>query len=169
MDSARQEDCTLDEKLDSEMLRLFTTSASGVFDASMLPWVVQEENVIKVWLDSGLSSRIRKCFVSHLDENINWHTARHRVLFKDKVSVSRMVVAKGAALYPDPDVFNLIISNGDLIPEPTRECAERGISIFSVRLSNALESLTRSAPLSDELTSVIWTRSMGQTRADQTA
>lgn len=131
MDEARLADVGIDEELDQRMVHLLDSPGDAVIDACMLPWVAPSAEHLYVWLDSGLASRVRKCFVSHLEDGVTWGDARARVLSKDRVTVGQLLKSTGHALNPDPRLFHLIVSNGDTIPQPTLACAQEGIEMFA--------------------------------------
>jgi cytidylate kinase len=139
IDRARNHDVLIDDLVDEEMVDLLRGQPQGVFDACLLPWIASGENVISVWIDSGLASRVRKCFVSHLEEGLDFDEARRRVLDKDAKTVDRLLSSHHASYWPTRDRFDVIVTNGDLIPDPTRRCADDGIAAFHQTLVHALK------------------------------
>lgn len=151
LDRARGADGSIDDDLDAELTCLFSGSSEGVFDACLLPWVAPNVQAVRVWLESDFPSRLRKCVVSHWDEQIGWREAQERVTGKDAFTKTRLAQSCGAAYGPDAARFEVVISNSDLIPEATPGAAQAGIAAFHPVLLATVKfaaGMTRDRPLS---------------------
>jgi len=136
LDDARGDDASIDDRLDEILLRMFH-DLDGVFDACLLPWVAHGKPAVRVWIDSDLPSRLRKCVVSHWDEGVGPDEARARVEKKDAFTIGRLRSAYAAEYTPDSR-FDVIASNTPLIPDATPEVAAAGIAAFHPVLAAAV-------------------------------
>lgn len=138
IDSIRAHGNEIDDAVDALLVDNYMTTEDGVFDACLLPWLVRRENDVFIWIDSGLESRTRKCYVSHLDKPVTMDAAKRILLAKDQMTINRLLRSRGEAYFPDPQRFDIIASNERLIQEPTRKSAQIGIGIFAAQLDEAL-------------------------------
>jgi cytidylate kinase len=130
VDAIRKKTPKIDDLVDNEMISALE-AGPGVFDATLLPWLTDRRDCVFVWLDSGLLSRARKCYVSHLDDiHIDLGVANDIVFKKDMVTIDRLSSVKGVPFFPDHRLFHVIISNDDTLPHPTFEDAQLGILDF---------------------------------------
>jgi cytidylate kinase len=141
LDQVRAADPSLDEEIDADMVKALVSSPSGVFDGCFLPWLVRPDGVINVWIESDLDSRVRKCMVRHLGDGIDRRTAEQIVRNKDDFSQRRLQSARGVYLSPDPNIFDLVLDNSDLIPEATVACAHEGIRTLQPVLLRCIDYL----------------------------
>lgn len=142
LDQARQDDQSIDDDLDAYLIDMFERDSGAVFDACLLPWVAPAVAAIRIWLESDFPSRLRKCYVSHLDEGIGWDEARSRVQGKDTFTQSRLSRTNGCSYDPSTAAFDLIANNESLIPFATRDTADAGIASFHPVLLQAVRYLT---------------------------
>src|SRR5215213_11313128 len=138
-DRVRADDDQVDLEADRRM-RAAIADGPGVFDAWALPWLYAEQDAVRVWIESDVSSRNRKCIVSALmqDEPTPDDPAE-LVRLKDKFSTERFQHLYGFELSPAPSIFDVIADNSEFIAEPTVACAERGIAAFHPQLVRAIE------------------------------
>lgn len=154
LDNARSLDETIDDELDALLTEMFEHQ-DGVFDACLLPWVSPALPAVRVWIESDLPSRERKCFVSHLGEGVGWDEAKSRVAGKDAFTQSRLEKTSGCAYHPGTALFDVIANNETLIPEPTRDSATSGIAAFQPVL---LEAVAYAAGLRFDVKPSPWLR-----------
>lgn len=154
LDAARGADVTIDDELDRLLSEQFEAQP-GVFDACLLPWVAPSDLAVRVWIESDLTSRIRKCFVSHLGDGVGWDEATSRVLEKDAFTEARLASTRGLAYGPGTAAFDIIANNETLIPQPTLESAAAGIAAFQPVL---LESVAYCAALRTDVRPSPWIR-----------
>jgi cytidylate kinase len=132
----------LDDEIDLRMLQLYQQSSSGVFDSCFLPWLSIERDGVNIWIESDLPSRVRKCFVSHLDNSrIDLEEASRIVTDKDAFTIAALERSVNAKYEPD-DRFDLVVSNTDLMPQATVSSAVRGVAIFAPVLYECIGYLT---------------------------
>lgn len=134
-------DPSLDKQVDEFMLELLSDAESGVFDACFLPWVYDRSDVVKMWIQSDFDSRVRKCYVSHLDNSrISLQDAA--VVVREKDSITRKVLQDSLGMaYEADERFDLVVSNSDLIPAATVAAAVHGVGIFSQLVQRCVEYL----------------------------
>lgn len=124
---AAREDAGLDEEIDRKLIALARTKKSTVFDAWALPWT-STVPMLRIWLQSDSPSRRRKCFVSHLDDEISYDDCAAIIEEKDAESQAIFQRLYAFDLFSDHDVFDLILDLSQLIPQPTLECSRTSIA-----------------------------------------
>lgn len=130
IDVERKSTPNIDDQVDKSVSTAMD-SGPGVFDAALLPWVTDRDDCLLVWLDSGVLSRTRKCYISHLgDLKMDLAQAAEIVSKKDRVSIQRVLSKRGGAMHPDSNLFHVIISNDDTLTENSRQAANDGIERF---------------------------------------
>lgn len=132
LDKARRDSLESDRELDKRVIQRFRDSEPCIFDAWALPWMVPD-NAVRIWIESDRPSRNRKCIVSAMMRNrsIEAHRCEGIVQEKDDFSRERFRELHGFDLYRDHSIFDWIIDNSSLIPEPTIMCAKKGIAEFA--------------------------------------
>jgi len=121
----------IDTEVDRQMTALVAAAPCGVFDAALLPWLSSDEAIINLWIESDEPSRIRKCYVSHLDNaGLSLDDARKVVQEKDAFTGRVLAGRHGAVLTAD-DRFDIVATNSDLIPDASVAAAAIGSAIFS--------------------------------------
>jgi cytidylate kinase len=108
--SAAREDGAVDAELESRLVDLARTSDRVVFDSWALAWICPVP-VLRIWIESDLPSRTRKCMVSLGDEP---RPHRH-----------------GYDLFTDRERYHAVLCNSHLIPSATRQESRRGIEEFA--------------------------------------
>lgn len=147
-----------DHKLDIEVNRRMVALASrvddGIFDACLLPWAERPFGAMNMWIESDEESRVRKCYVSHLDGvTLTMDQARSIVHSKDDVTRDVLIRTSGQRYRAD-ERFHIVVSNSDLIPEPTKEAAARGVRIFQPLIRSCIGYIldpSLSRPRSDRI------------------
>lgn len=132
IDELRGIDGGIDSEVDRAMLKCLVNSEAGVFDAALLPWIHSSSDVINIWIESDEPSRVRKCYVSHIDNaRLSLDEAEAVVRSKDGFSSEVLSTRYDAVLRGDADTFDAIISNSDLIDEPSVAAAAIGAATFA--------------------------------------
>lgn len=131
-------DGDVDRQVDRMMLEVVQRSDHGLFDACFLPWLYDGSDVINIWLESDLESRIRKCYVSHLDNaRISIGEARDVVERKDQVTRKALLRTQNSVYRPDGR-FDAVLCNSDLMQSATVASAVRGVAVFSKLLEECV-------------------------------
>jgi cytidylate kinase len=143
-----REQRNLDDEVDRYMIQVARYAPEGVLDGCFLPWTYPPADVVRVWIESDEPSRARKCQVSHLSTGLlTEEQAATIIRDKDRFSRETLRRSVGAEFELDPERFDIVLSNSDLIPEATAECAAAGIATFhplvlaSVRYVLGLETV----------------------------
>lgn len=122
----------LDYELDRQLLARLRSESHTVADAWALPWLATDGDLVRVWIDSDERSRTHKCLVSQLPgPQMSAEATREHIDTKDRSTRERFVRMYGFDLVADHDEFEVVLSNSDLIPHATRECADAGIREFA--------------------------------------
>lgn len=151
----RRGDDEVDDRLEAALLALSREKSHTVFDTWALAWL-SSDPIIRIWIESDLPSRSRKCFVSQGEgpEHLPLTDCRRLAHAKDTLSRRRFLRRHQFDLFRDHDHFDIVLDNSSLIPEPTQEAARRGISAFQPILRSAIHlRFEPSAPSGDLLRS----------------
>jgi cytidylate kinase len=125
----RLDDTTIDSDLDRALVERARSDDRVIFDARFLPWAGQAP-LIRIWLESDLPSRARKCYVSMDGRTAGVPQCAAHVHHKDMLDVERLLKGHEGIYGPNPEIFDAMLDNSDLIPDATRSCADKGIAIF---------------------------------------
>lgn len=128
-----------DIELEHRLIELCRTRERTVFDTWALAWIGPDP-LLRVWIESDLPSRTRKCYVSQEVSDLSLKQCGELVREKDESTRVNFIERHGFDLRADRGRYDLILDNSDLIPEPTRECADLGISKFSPVILDAVRS-----------------------------
>ncbi|NMO55222.1 hypothetical protein HH310_29060 [Actinoplanes sp. TBRC 11911] len=120
---------TIDAEIDAELEHRARHDDGVVFDTRFLPWL-SGDRPFRIWLASDLAARARKCHVSMDGSGPGPVECARDVQRRDTLDVERLLHAHGEIFAPDREFFDAILDNGMLIPQATRECADRGIAVF---------------------------------------
>lgn len=132
----------LDDEIDARMVEIYNQSLNGVFDSCFLPWLCEDRQGVNIWFESDMRSRVRKCYVSHLDNSrIDIEQAQRVVRDKDAFTESALERSVGAKYEPD-DRFDLVLTNTALMPEATVFSSVRGVAIFAEVVNNCVNYFT---------------------------
>lgn len=131
----------IDEQVDQEMLRLFESSAVGIFDAWGLPWFTNSP-AVRVWLESDHLSRRNKCYVSWGERKEPKTLAECTSLIDSKDLFTRDLFIRswGFDLFVDRRPFDLCLDISGLMTRPRAEDSARGIDVTRNFLIRHLES-----------------------------
>lgn len=113
-----------------ERLHQIARSCDGVvFDTWAMAWI-GEDPLLRVWIDSDLQSRVRKCVVS---AGMGASTRCPIVVgLKDEDTRARFKRLYDFDLCADFGRYDAVLSNTHLIPVATRWAADAGIARFEV-------------------------------------
>ncbi len=129
----------IDAVLEQELLRLAREEENQVFDAWALAWTC-DVPIARIWIESDLPSRTRKCFVSQGDSpQMNLAECEPHVCDKDDQNRALFRRTLDFDLFADQEVFDVVLDNSDLIPEANASCSKRGITTFAPMVSRAYD------------------------------
>lgn len=141
---------SIDAELDELLRRRAHEDDGVVFDTRFLPWF-SGDRVIRIWLESDLAARARKCFVSMDGDGPEVMDCAIKVQQRDTLDVERLMNGHRQIFAPNKDVFDAVLDNSALIPEPTRQCADVGIAVFHQYVLATVATLTGDRRRLDDL------------------
>jgi cytidylate kinase len=144
INAARQGDA-VDIELERRLEELALSCDRTVFDSWALAWISRSP-MVRVWVESDLSSRVRKCLVS-LGDNPR-PPAECRALLQAKDDANRSVFRRrhGFDLFRDRDQYHAVLCNSHLIPGATEQAARRGIETFAPVVRDAVLAVMADDP-----------------------
>jgi cytidylate kinase len=128
--SAAREDGAVDAKLESRLVDLARTSDRVVFDSWALAWICPVP-VLRIWIESDLPSRTRKCQVSLGDEPRPLAQCEGVLRAKDDYNRAMFRRRHGFDLFTDRERYHAVLCNSHLIPTATGQESRRGIEEFA--------------------------------------
>lgn len=124
-----------DDSIDSELERRIREVAQSQDGLILDTWAmayIYEGPLIRVWIESDEASRMRKCYVSQgLEKSLNLSACRQLIHKKDASVRSQFIRRLHFDLFRDMSKYDAILTNTDLIPEPTDQCSKTGIKTFA--------------------------------------
>jgi cytidylate kinase len=149
--SAARDDGAVDAELESRLVDLARTSDRVVFDSWALAWICPVP-VLRIWIESDLPSRTRKCLVSLGDEPRPLAECEGVLRAKDDYNRAMFRHRHGFDLFTDRERYHAVLCNSHLIPAATRQESRRGIEEFApVVLDTALAIMSVDAGVMAEL------------------
>jgi len=100
------------------------------FDSWALAWICPVP-VIRIWIESDLPSRTRKCLVSLGDEPRPLAECEGVLRSKDDYNRAMFRRRHGFDLFTDRERYHAVLCNSHLIPAATRQESRRGIEEFA--------------------------------------
>jgi cytidylate kinase len=128
--SAAREDGAVDAELESRLVDLARTSDRVVFDSWALAWICPVP-VLRIWIESDLPSRTRKCLVSLGDEPRPLAECERVLRAKDDYNRAMFRHRHSFDLFTDRERYHVVLCNSHLIPAATRQESRRGIEEFA--------------------------------------
>lgn len=123
---------SVDDELERQLLAMAADPHDGiVFDTWGLPWLYRGP-LVRIWIESDRLSRVWKCYVSQLPssrKSLTW--CAEFLQKKDDTTRERFLRRRGFDIYAEYDVFDAILTNTHLIPEPAVEATLSGIAEFA--------------------------------------
>ena len=139
IDKAR-DDHAVDTELERRLIELAKTRQGTVFDTWALAWI-GDDPLIRIWIESDLMSRTRKCLVSQRSKRLDDQECRR--LIEDKDTYNRDIFRQrhGFDLFTDRNRYDAVLCNSHLIPAPTQTAANSGIGAFAPIVHAAVTAL----------------------------
>jgi cytidylate kinase len=128
--NAAREGDAVDEELEARLAGLARTRERTVFDTWALAWTCPVP-LVRIWIESDLPSRTRKCLVSLGDEPRPLEECEKVLRAKDSHNRAMFRRRHGFDLFTDRDRYHAVLCNTHLIPAATRDEARRGIERFT--------------------------------------
>jgi cytidylate kinase len=128
--SSAREGGVVDAELESRLVDLARASDRVVFDSWALVWICPVP-VARIWIESDLPSRTRKCLVSLGDEPRSMAECEGVLRSKDDYNRAMFRRRHGFDLFTDRERYHALLCNTHLIPTATRQESRRGIEEFA--------------------------------------
>lgn len=139
---------TADDELDRRLEELAADRQGTIFDTWALAWLAPEP-MVRVWIESDLDSRARKCYVSQTRTAMSVPACRDHVQAKDADTRASFLRRHGFDLFADRHRYDLVLCNSHLIPAADRSSADAGIAAFAPVVSEAVTALLKERPPGD--------------------
>lgn len=128
--SAARQDGTVDAELESRLIDLARTRDRAVFDSWALAWICPVP-VVRIWIESDMPSRTRKCLVSLGSEPRPLGECEAVLRSKDDYNRAMFLRRHGFDLFRDRERYHAVLCNSHLIPSATGQESRRGIEAFA--------------------------------------
>ena len=128
--SAAREGDAVDAELESRLEHLARTRDRTVFDTWALAWI-SPSPMARIWIESDLPSRSRKCLVSLGDAPRPLAECEAVLHSKDGHNRAMFLRRHGFDLFTDRQRYHAVLCNSHLIPSATPQEARRGITAFA--------------------------------------
>lgn len=123
-------DGSVDAELEQRLLQLNRARQATVFDTWALAWI-GDGPLVRLWLESDVESRARKCLVSQENQCLGINECRKLIHEKDEFNYELFAQRHNFDLFTDRDRYDVVLSNSHLIPEATESAALAGIEAFA--------------------------------------
>lgn len=124
-----------DDRIDMELERRVRTLANHRDGLILDTWAmayIYEGPLIRLWIASDEDARMRKCYVSQGQKKLLDLPACRRLIHeKDHSTRAKFSRRLQFDLFTDMSRYDALLSNTDLIPESTEQCAQSGIRTFA--------------------------------------
>jgi cytidylate kinase len=131
----------VDDVLDQHLQEMARTNTRTVFDTWTLAWV-SEAPIVRVWVESDRSSRIRKAYVSQgAEPALDLAGCAALVQRKDDEARQRFILSHGYDLYNDRHRYHALLDNSHLIPNASAAAAAAGVARFSPAVTAVTRAL----------------------------
>jgi cytidylate kinase len=128
--SAARQDGAVDAELESRLVDLARARDRTVFDSWALAWICPVP-VVRIWIESDLLSRTRKCLVSLGGEPRPLGECEAVLRSKDDYNRAMFLRRHGFDLFRDRERYHAVLCNSHLIPSATEQESKRGIEAFA--------------------------------------
>ena len=128
--TAAREGDAVDDELEARLEDLARASDRTVFDSWALAWI-SPSPMVRIWIESDLPSRTRKCLVSLGDEPRPLDECEALLRAKDGCNQAMFLRRHGFDLFRDRERYHAVLCNSHLIPAAAGQEAQRGIKTFA--------------------------------------
>lgn len=141
--NAARRDGSVDTELEERLLSMSRTCQRTVFDTWALAWI-GDAPLVRVWIESDLESRVRKCIVSQRGSRMSPQEGTTLLNEKDLFNRWAFQQRHGYDLFVDRQRYDLVVDNSHLIPVATEAAARIGIETLASLLNVAATSVMNS-------------------------
>jgi cytidylate kinase len=120
----------VDAELEARLIYMNQTRQRTVFDTWALAWI-GDSPLVRIWIESDLESRVRKCIVSQRSEQLSPGECRVLIQEKDEFNRRLFRLRHGFDLFTDRRRYDAVLCNSHLIPAATASEAKCGIETFA--------------------------------------
>jgi cytidylate kinase len=152
--SAAREGDAVDDELEARLEDLAQARDQTVFDSWALAWI-SPVPMARIWIESDLPSRTRKCLVSLGDAPRPLAECETVLRAKDDHNRAMFLRRHGFDLFRDRARYHAVLCNSHLIPGATQRDAERGIEAFAPIVRDAALAVMGADPAG---LARLWTR-----------
>jgi cytidylate kinase len=131
----------VDDELEARLAGLAGSRDRTVFDSWALAWICPVP-IVRIWIESDLPSRTRKCLVSLGGDARPLPECEGVLRAKDGHNRAMFRRRHGFDLFTDRDRYDAVLCNSHLIPAATRLDAQRGIEAFAPVVLEAALAVT---------------------------
>jgi cytidylate kinase len=136
-------------------IRVLAKSKNGLLLDTWAMAYIYEGPLIRIWIESDEDSRMRKCYISQGQEKtLDLRECQRLIQKKDSSTRSQFLKRLNFDLFTDRRKYDAILSNTDLIPEPTDQCSKAGIRTFTPVVHDVVHYLASRALHADSKDSV---------------
>jgi cytidylate kinase len=128
--TAAREGDAVDDELEARLTGLARSSDRTVFDSWALAWI-SPSPMVRIWIESDLPSRTRKCLVSLGDQPRPLAECEALLRAKDDHNRAMFLRRHGFDLFTDRERYHAVLRNSHLIPAATGPESRRGIERFA--------------------------------------
>lgn len=140
---AARRDGAVDIELEQRLVAMNRSRQRIVFDTWALAWI-GDDPLVRVWIESDLESRVRKCLVSQRSQRLSAEDCRRLIQDKDGFTRASFRWRHGFDLFTDRRRYDVVLCNSHLISAATAEAADYGIRIFAPIVHSAVMSVMNS-------------------------
>ena len=144
--TAAREGDAVDDELEARLIGLARRSDRTVFDSWALAWI-SPSPMVRIWIESDLPSRTRKCLVSLGDQPRPLAECEALLRAKDDHNRAMFRRRHGFDLFTDRERYHAVLCNSHLIPAATGPESRRGIERFAPVVRGAALAATGSGSL----------------------
>ncbi len=127
---AARGDGAVDAELEERLVSMSRTRRRTVFDTWALAWI-GDNPLVRIWIESDLESRIRKCVVSQRFKQLGPDECRRLIQDKDAFNRTLFHRRHDFDLFADRHRYDAVLCNSHLIPAATAAAANSGIEAFA--------------------------------------
>jgi cytidylate kinase len=128
--TAAREGDAVDDELEARLTGLARGGDRTVFDSWALAWI-SPSPMVRIWIESDLPSRTRKCLVSLGDQPRPLAECEALLRAKDDHNRAMFLRRHGFDLFTDRERYHAVLCNSHLIPAATGPESRRGIERFA--------------------------------------
>jgi cytidylate kinase len=136
-----REDGRVDIELERRV-RALANSKDGLLLDTWAMAYIYEGPLLRIWIESDEDSRTRKCYVSQgQKKSFDLSECRWLIHEKDNNVRLQFISRLNFDLFTDMSRYDAILSNTDLISEPTDQCSMAGIRTFAPVVHDVVQYL----------------------------